>query len=406
MNILRRTSTRNLLLAATALLVLAIGGGALAVAASGGGATPPAAPLDQALHDAIAAPNVAGITARVRFTNNLIDSSALSQVGGASSALISGATGRLWLTGDGTLRLELQSDAGDTQVLLDQNQLTVYDASSNTLYKATLPQQAQAAGSQPAATPDKVPSLAKIDRLLRHLGRRADISGATPSSVAGEPAYTVSISPKHDGGLLGQAQLAWDAANGVPLRAAIYARGSSSPVLELVATDVSFGPVAASDVTITPPANAKVVDLTPPAGAQPQSGSGSENGGSGAGTGLQLQVAPPQSLVGLPLTTSRAIDWKGTPAHLLVYGKGLGALAVLVQQPAADASPAAQGSQSGAQSDPLSALPSVSIGGATGHELPTALGTILVVEKGGLRYVFAGSVPASAAEAAARQLLS
>ena len=31
----------------------------------------------------------------------------------------------------------------------------------------------------------------------------ANLSGAIPTSIAGRPAYTVRISPKHDGGLLG-----------------------------------------------------------------------------------------------------------------------------------------------------------------------------------------------------------
>ena len=75
-----------------------------------------------------------------------------------------------------------------------------------------------------------------------------NLSGATPTNVAGQPSYTVRISPKHDGGLLGAAEVAWDAAHGVPLRAAVYAQGETTPVLELEATDISFGKVAAADV--------------------------------------------------------------------------------------------------------------------------------------------------------------
>ena len=47
-----------------------------------------------------------------------------------------------------------------------------------------------------------------------------------------------TCSPKKNGCLLGALELAWDANNGAPLKAAIYARGSSSPVLELKATDL------------------------------------------------------------------------------------------------------------------------------------------------------------------------
>jgi hypothetical protein len=46
----------------------------------------------------------------------------------------------------------------------------------------------------------------------------------------------------------------------------------------------------------------------------------------------------------------------------------------------------------------------VSIGGSTGHELSTALGTLITFTRSGVSYVVVGSVPANAAEAAARGL--
>src|SRR5207237_6157133 len=111
---------------------------------------PPPEALPQALHDALAAPKPDGITARIKFTNNLFPSGALT--GQAGSALLSGASGRLWLTNDGRGRLELQSDAGDAQVVWNQTDVTVYDASSNTVYHAKLPahqQQNESATSEP-----------------------------------------------------------------------------------------------------------------------------------------------------------------------------------------------------------------------------------------------------------------
>ena len=58
-----------------------------------------------------------GVTARIHFTNKLFPSGALT--GQAGSALMSGATGRLWANADGG-RLELQSDAGDAQIVVEQ----------------------------------------------------------------------------------------------------------------------------------------------------------------------------------------------------------------------------------------------------------------------------------------------
>ena len=85
---------------------------------------------------------------------------------------------------------------------------------------------------------------------------------SNPGDIAGRPAYSVSVSPKHSGGLLGQAQLAWDAVTGVPLRIAVYARGNATPVLALAATNISYGQISDSDLNIQPPSGDKVVKVS------------------------------------------------------------------------------------------------------------------------------------------------
>ena len=104
----------------------------------GAAVRPPAAkPLDQAIEDALSGQHPDGVTARVEFTNKLFPSGAL--LGQTGSALMSGASGRLWLTDDGHGRIELQSDSGDVQIVWTSDTISVYDASSNTVYRATLP---------------------------------------------------------------------------------------------------------------------------------------------------------------------------------------------------------------------------------------------------------------------------
>src|SRR5207247_2342595 len=138
------------------------------------------------------------------------------------------------------------------------------------------------------------PTLDEITNFLTQLGQHASVSDAQPSDVAGQATYTVSVSPKHDGGLLGSAQLAWDAVQGVPLRVAIYAQGASSPVLELRATDISYGSVPASDVDVSPPAGAKVIDLTPPKSGDASGSKGTDVTGLAAvQQAVSFQVAAP-----------------------------------------------------------------------------------------------------------------
>ena len=99
--------------------------------------------------------------------------------------------------------------------------------------------------SKPRRAVGARPSLDAVQRGLAQLGQAWTLSGATPTSTAGQPSYTVRIAPKDDGGLLGALELAWDAVRGVPLRAAIYAQGSDDPVLEIEATDIAYGKIAA-----------------------------------------------------------------------------------------------------------------------------------------------------------------
>lgn len=377
MRYLRTLSTRSLVLAVVAVVAIAVGGAAIAVAASrSSGQTPPKKPLAQAIHDSLAAPDASGISARIRFTNRLFPSGSL--LGANLSALMSGASGRLWLTNDGHGRIELQSDAGDAQIMWNDSELTVYDASSNTVYKVKLP----ASSSTSSTDNGQPPSITAINDFLTKIAGQADVSAAKPTDVAGRPAYSVKISPKHDGGLLGYAELAWDAQHSVPLRVGIYAQGHSSPALELTATNVSYGDVPAGDVTITPPADAKVVNLD----AQGKS----DQPGSPA-TKPDFTVVAPDTLVGLPRQDQRTL---GNGGQLVVYGQGLGAIVVVERK----ADTATQGGM-------LSALPSVTLeNGVTAHELATQLGTALQWTRNGVSFVLFGSLPPAAAEAAARAL--
>jgi hypothetical protein len=91
MSLLRTLPTGRLVALLFAVAAIAAGGTAIDLGAVGGGPVPPAKPLARAVHDAIAAPEVNGITARITFTNKLIDSSSLEGGG----PLLKGAKGRL-----------------------------------------------------------------------------------------------------------------------------------------------------------------------------------------------------------------------------------------------------------------------------------------------------------------------
>ena len=383
MNVLRRLPLSRLLLLCAVVVAAGVSVTALA-SAVGSGPTPQPKALPVAVHDALTAPSVEGFSANVKLTNHLLEgvnlasgsSSGAGQL--ASSPLLSGASGRLWVAKDGRVRLELQAEKGDSQIYYDGHTVSLYDAASNTVYRYTpaegatpyAPLSSKAAGDNAKGTATagadhhEAPTVAKIEEAISKLKQHANVSGAAPSDVAGRPTYTVRVSPNEPGSLIGGAELSWDATYGTPLRAAIYSSTSSSPVIELAATDeVTYGPVSASVFEFKPPAGATVQDVKLP-----------EKSGSS--------------------TPKQGTD-SGSHPKVTQHGKGIGSVVVAEQ---------AQSTGKKATNPLPEGLPQVKVNGLAATELPTALGTILSFERSGVRYVLGGFVAPSTIEAVARGL--
>src|SRR5205823_2099044 len=158
-------------------------------------------------------------------------------------------------------------------------------------------------------------------------------------------------------------------------------------VLQLEATDISYGAVSDSDVSISPPAGAKSVDLGAPSASHADKNAKPVSGLAAVQAAAGFQVVAPDTLVGLPRQDVRLVG----KAALVVYGHGLGAIVVVER--AADAA---------APSGAMASLPKVSLDGVTAHELATQLGTVLTWQRDGVAYVLAGSLPPAAAESAAK----
>jgi outer membrane lipoprotein-sorting protein len=422
-NFLRRLPLSRLLLLCATVLAVGIGATALAVAL-GTGPVPPPKPLAQAVHDALAAPPVGGVSARIQLTDHLLEGANLaSQPGGgggeaAASPLLTGASGRLWISSDGRVRLELQAEQGDTQLLYDGHTISLYDAASNSLYRYTPPQDSgegadsgvssTSGGDESSAAQHKIPTVAEIQEAIVRIMGHANLSGATPTDVAGQPAYAVRISPSHNGGLVGGAELAWDADHGVPLRLAVYSTQSSAPVLELTATEVSYGAVPSSVFELTPPANAKVTEIEPPDSHAHARGGASdrtithEHGLAAVQAAVPFTLDAPATLAGTARNEVRGAQVNGDAAALITYGEGLGGIAVIESATKQGGASAKQPAE--AAGGFLGELPKVALPGASASELPTPLGTLLSFQRAGVEYTLAGSVTPNALQDAAKGL--
>lgn len=405
---LRTASTRRLLGTIGGVLIAIAAGTTIAIAAQGGGPVPQPKPLANAVHDALAAPTVQGITASVSFTNHLINASELQ----GTDPLLSGGSGQVWVSGDGQLRLELYGNNGDPELVVNKTGWWISDPTMQTVYEGSLP--ANTSGSQKSGKTETLPTIAQIQTDINKLMQHVNVSGAAPTDVGGQPTYTVTVSPKHSGGLIGQAQLAWDAITGVPLRFAVYARGdNTNPVVELAATGVTYGTIDPSTFNISPPSGYKVVTVSTPSATAASKGSArlrhgkqraDVTGVKAVASHVPFRLVAPGKLVGLPRQSTSLLQMGGHNGALVTYGQNLGGI-VVIEQPATSHSAQKLNLTNGNGDHAHGvALPTVSINGKTGQELDTALGTVVRFTRGGVTFTVLGSVPAYAADAAARAL--
>ena len=176
MKFLRTASTGRLLAVLAAVVVVVGGGSAIAVAASSGGPVAKRSSLAAALHRALGARPVKGLFAHITFTNNLIDASNLQ----GSDPLLQGASGRLWLSNNHGVRLELQSSNGDAQIVVNKTRFWISDPAQQTVYEGTLPKDLTSSTGHKKSTSDGIPTIATIQADLNKLMKHLSVSGRHP----------------------------------------------------------------------------------------------------------------------------------------------------------------------------------------------------------------------------------
>ena len=238
---------------------------------------------------------------------------------------MSSATGRLWANATGG-RLELQSDAGDAQIVWSETKVTVYDATSNTAYVADLPQKTRTPQDGSRASRRSTGSR-RSSPISPSTGR---VSGAQPANVAGQEAYSVTISPSHDGGLLGSAQLAWDAMHGVPLASRSTRRARRARCSRCRRRTSRSAPSRRpTSRSRRPPARRSSTSRRRRARARGAEQDAPVTGLAAVQAAAPFAVVAPDTLVGLPRRDVRLVGPADGRSAVVVYGQGLGAIVVV-----------------------------------------------------------------------------
>ncbi|MGH3417121.1 MAG: LolA family protein [Actinocrinis sp.] len=227
----------------------------------------------------------------VALTTNLGLPALPNLAGGANPLSLFSGTHTLQVAANGPdkQRVALLDTMSEYDFVHNGTQVWLYDSQHNSVEHATLDGKGTDAKSK--AELQKARSNAKglaqapltpqeaAQRLLAAIDPSTNVSVDGTKSVAGRAAYTLVLTPRQHGSLIGRITMAIDAQNGAPLQLAVYPAGSTTPAFELGFTSVSFSAPSDSQFDFTAPKGATVKDLNG-ANKQPsQDGGMLSNGG-------------------------------------------------------------------------------------------------------------------------------
>ncbi|MGH3394148.1 MAG: LolA family protein [Streptosporangiaceae bacterium] len=175
--------------------------------------------------------------------------------GSSLSSLLAGShTVWVWSGGPEHFRLAVPGRLSESDLVRDANTVWEWQSASGTATRYTL---SRAEAASPSVNPPITPQQAAQEAIAA-VGPGTAVSTDPGVSVARQPAYELVLAPKDHRSLIGQVRIAVDAANGVPLRVEVFARGAKSPAIQVGYTQVRFTAPAPSELTFTPPPGATV----------------------------------------------------------------------------------------------------------------------------------------------------
>ena len=189
----------------------------------------------------------------------------------ALSWLSGSHTVKIWYADPAHVRIAVPVQLGESDVRRDGRNVWYWNSKTNQATHLVLPAGAATApqGNSATITP-AVPTPQRLAKqVLAAVGPTTRVGLQQNVSIAGQPAYQLSLAPKDSRSLIGEIRIAIDAQRALPLRVQIFARGSSSPAFQVGFTSLQFGTPAAGNFAFSAPPGAQVKTVTVPAGAGP-----------------------------------------------------------------------------------------------------------------------------------------
>lgn len=226
---------------------------------------------------------VEAFSGTVSMTTNLGLPALPDLSGGANPLSLLSGTHTLQVAADGPTkqRVALLDTMSEYDLIHNGKDLWVYDSQQNSVSHTTSTDAGTAQeksgdtkdGSAVPLTPQQA-----AQKFLDAVTPSTNVSVDRTQSVAGRAAYTLVLSPKEKGSLIGKVEIAIDAQNGAALRVAVYPAGSGTAAFDVAFTSVSFSTPSASRFDFTPPKGSKLTPFIGQGGGmQPKSGTGTSS---------------------------------------------------------------------------------------------------------------------------------
>ena len=245
------------------------------IAAAGSDALPPRSAA-QLLVDVQQA-SVGAISGTVVQTSDLgIPDLPGLDAGGDSSNLTSLVSGthtlRIWYDGTDKARIAVLGTLGESDVIKNGKDLWTWSSKDNaathrtvSMSGATTGERSRAGGHAPAPIdPTDMPKTPQeaADAVLKAIDPSTSVTPEGTSTVAGRPAYQLTLRPRDTRSLVAGVSIAIDAEKHIPLRVQVFAVDHRLPAFEIAFSAVNFSTPDAAQFNFDPPPGAKVTQAT------------------------------------------------------------------------------------------------------------------------------------------------
>jgi hypothetical protein len=152
---------------------------------------------------------------------------------------------------------------GESDFVLNGNTAWLWQSNTDSVTKFVLPAEHATAPkpmrAKPAHPRTPLTPQQAARQALAMVGPSTRVTTESNVRVAGQAAYQLVVAPRSSQSLIGKITIALDAQHlSVPLRVQVFARGATSPAIQIAYTSISFVTPAAANFHFTPPPGAKV----------------------------------------------------------------------------------------------------------------------------------------------------